>query len=101
MAGRRAIITGTLAMPAAQQTCGRVNMQPPCLNIYPSRSFTEMLASAAVWSSGPLRAAQPDDHGGHAPGAGRNVFGAHLVDAPVAEDALDYGRADIVRYRGS
>ena len=34
-------------MPAAQQTCGRVNMQPPSLNIYPSRSFTEMLASAA------------------------------------------------------
>jgi len=43
----------------------------------------------------------PDDHGGHVPGAGRNVFGGHLVDAPVAEDALDYGRADIVRYRGS
>jgi hypothetical protein len=35
-------------MPAAQQTCGRVNMQPPSLmNIYPSRSFAEMLASAA------------------------------------------------------
>src|SRR5580698_11008853 len=47
MVGRRAIITGTLATPAAQQTCGRVNMQPPSLNIYPSRSFTEMLASAA------------------------------------------------------
>jgi hypothetical protein len=48
MAGRRAIIIGTLAMPAAQPICGRVNMQPPSLNIYPSRSFTEMLASAAL-----------------------------------------------------
>jgi hypothetical protein len=35
-------------MLAAQQTCGRVNMQPASLNIYPSRSFTEMLASAAL-----------------------------------------------------
>ena len=34
------------------------------------------------------------------PGAGRNVFGGHLVDAPVAEDVPDHGRADIVRHRG-
>ena len=47
MAGRRAIITGTLAISAARQIRDRLNMRPPGLNIYPSRSFAEMLASAA------------------------------------------------------
>ena len=33
-AGRRAVITETLAISAPQQTCGRLNMEAPGLNIH-------------------------------------------------------------------
>jgi len=37
------------------------------------------------------RAVQPDDHGGHMPGAGRDACHGHLADAPAAGDAFDHG----------
>jgi hypothetical protein len=40
-AGRRAVIKGIFAMPAAQRTRGRLNMQPLGLNIYTPYSSTE------------------------------------------------------------
>ena len=40
-AGRRAIIKGTFVMSASRQTRGRLNMQPPGLNIYAPLSCAE------------------------------------------------------------
>ena len=39
-AAQRAVIRGIFAMPAAQQTSSRLNMQPPGLNVYASQSST-------------------------------------------------------------
>ena len=48
-AGTRAVIRDTFATSAAQQTRGRLNMQPPGLNIYASQSRTENARSCREW----------------------------------------------------
>jgi hypothetical protein len=66
----------------------------------PSRSGR--LDSVARSAKGrPSLRMQPDDYGRHRLVAGRNVLGVYLAGTPVAEDALDHGRADIVRHHGS
>jgi hypothetical protein len=63
----------------------------------PSRSCR--LDSVARSAKGrPSLQMQPNDYGRHRLVSGRNVLGVYLIGTPVAEDAPDHGRADMVRH---